>query len=97
MCIICGNVGCGRYTHGHAKQHFEQTQHHLALEIATQRVWDYVADNYVHRVITNKTDGKLVELRNNGESEEIFQDEDWEDNECSGGCRVDGDLNSSHA
>lgn len=28
----------------------------------TQRVWDYVGDNYVHRLIQSKTDGKLVEL-----------------------------------
>jgi len=25
-------------------------------------VWDYAGDNYVHRLIMNKTDGKLVEL-----------------------------------
>ncbi len=25
-------------------------------------VWDYAADNYVHRLIQNKTDGKLVQL-----------------------------------
>lgn len=28
----------------------------------TQRVWDYAADCYVHRLVRNKTDGKLVEL-----------------------------------
>ena len=28
----------------------------------TKRVWDYVGDNYVHRLIQSKTDGKLVEL-----------------------------------
>lgn len=28
----------------------------------TQRVWDYAGDNYVHRLIQSKTDGKLVEL-----------------------------------
>jgi len=33
------------------------------LELETQqRVWDYVGDNYVHRLIQNKADGKLVEL-----------------------------------
>lgn len=25
-------------------------------------MWDYVGDNYVHRLIQSKTDGKLVEL-----------------------------------
>ena len=32
------------------------------MELATQRVWDYKGDNYVHRLIQNKVDGKLVEL-----------------------------------
>jgi len=26
------------------------------------QVWDYVGDNYVHRLIQSKTDGKLVEV-----------------------------------
>ena len=33
-----------------------------ALELETQRVWDYVGDGYVHRLIQSKTDGKLVEV-----------------------------------
>jgi len=33
-----------------------------ALELETQRVWDYAGDGYVHRLIQNKADGKLVEL-----------------------------------
>lgn len=32
------------------------------MDIETQRVWDYVGDGYVHRLIQNKADGKLVEL-----------------------------------
>lgn len=32
------------------------------MELETQRVWDYAGDNYVHRLIQNKADGKLVEL-----------------------------------
>jgi BRCA1-associated protein len=32
------------------------------LELETQRVWDYAGDGYVHRLIRNKADGKLVEL-----------------------------------
>lgn len=38
-------------------------------------MWDYAGDNYVHRLIQSKTDGKLVELNhhcartNNGFSE----------------------------
>ncbi|KAI5121493.1 hypothetical protein M0805_006530 [Coniferiporia weirii] len=62
ICLICGNVGCGRQGRAHAKGHYELASHRYAMELATQRVWDYAGDNYVHRLIQNKADGKLVEL-----------------------------------
>jgi len=62
ICLICGNIGCGRYGRAHAHAHYEHTTHLYALEIETQRVWDYAGDGYVHRLIQNKADGKLVEL-----------------------------------
>lgn len=61
-CLICGNVGCGRYQGGHAHSHFDETGHSFSMELETQRVWDYIGDSYVHRLIRNRTDGKLVEL-----------------------------------
>ncbi|KAE8234597.1 hypothetical protein CF326_g357 [Tilletia indica] len=62
VCLICASVGCGRYKAGHAQQHFQETGHLYSLELETQRVWDYAGDGYVHRLIQNKADGKLVEL-----------------------------------
>mmetsp|Transcript_26651 Transcript_26651/g.64740 ORF Transcript_26651/g.64740 Transcript_26651/m.64740 type:complete len:501 (-) Transcript_26651:109-1611(-) len=62
MCLICGHVGCGRYVEFHALAHFKDTNHTFSMEMETGRVWDYAGDNYVHRLIVNKTDGKLVEL-----------------------------------
>ncbi|KAL4919953.1 hypothetical protein BDW62DRAFT_28652 [Aspergillus aurantiobrunneus] len=62
VCLICGNVGCGRYDSAHAFAHYNQTSHAFAMDLSTQRVWDYVGDAYVHRIIQSKTDGKLVEL-----------------------------------
>lgn len=62
VCLICGNVGCGRYDLAHAFAHFKETSHAFAMDLSTQRVWDYVSDAYVHRIIQSKTDGKLVEL-----------------------------------
>ncbi|PFX20461.1 BRCA1-associated protein [Stylophora pistillata] len=61
ICLICGHIGCGRYLRSHAKRHFQETQHTYSLELGTQRVWDYTGDNFVHRLIQNKADGKLVE------------------------------------
>ncbi|OWM69595.1 hypothetical protein CDL15_Pgr014056 [Punica granatum] len=65
ICVICGFVGCGRYKSGHAIIHWQETQHCYSLELETQRVWDYVGDNYVQRLIQSKTDGKLVALNSN--------------------------------
>eukprot|EP00898_Chlorokybus_atmophyticus_P000967 jgi/Chlat1/1871/Chrsp141S02192 len=62
MCLICGYVACSRYHNAHAVDHWRKTQHCYSMELHTQRVWDYVGDNFVHRLIQSKTDGKLVEL-----------------------------------
>ena len=34
------------------------------MQIGSQRVWDYAGDNYVHRLVQSKDDGKLVEVEN---------------------------------
>lgn len=47
---------------GHARMHYEQTLHAYALETRTQHVWDFAGDGYVHRLIRNSDDGKLVEV-----------------------------------
>ncbi|KAI9889981.1 MAG: hypothetical protein M1814_004599 [Vezdaea aestivalis] len=63
ICLICGNVGCGRYDEAHAMQHYRDTSHCYVMEIDTQRVWDYAGDGFVHRLIQSETGGrKLVEL-----------------------------------
>ncbi|XP_063541225.1 BRCA1-associated protein [Cydia strobilella] len=60
ICLICGNVGCGRYEKGHAAKHFLTSNHTYALQLGSNRVWDYAGDNFVHRLVQNKADGKLV-------------------------------------
>lgn len=54
MCVICGNLGCGRYKLKHAQNHFQEVNHSLSMEISTDRIWDYMGDNFVHRIIKNK-------------------------------------------
>lgn len=44
ICVVCGAVGCGRYDKGHARRHWEESGHVLAMELDTQRVWDYKGD-----------------------------------------------------
>lgn len=62
ICLICGNIGCGRYDSAHAFAHYEATSHTYAMDVVSQHVWDYAGDGYVHRLIQNKADGKLVDL-----------------------------------
>ncbi|EPX72667.1 ubiquitin-protein ligase E3 [Schizosaccharomyces octosporus yFS286] len=64
MCLICGTVGCGRYHDAHAKQHYVETNHCYAMNLESQRVWDYAGDRYVHRLLQSELDGKVVELSN---------------------------------
>lgn len=56
ICLICGNIGCGRYDSAHAYAHYEATSHCYAMDLATQHVWDYAGDGYVHRLIQSKPD-----------------------------------------
>lgn len=36
----------------------------------TQQVWDFAGDGFVHRLIHNKADGKLVEVSDPGQTSE---------------------------
>jgi len=49
MCLTCSVVGCGRYSHGHARHHFHITCHPFSLELATQRIWDYKTSSFIQR------------------------------------------------
>lgn len=62
ICLICGHLGCGRYDQAHAHDHYTATGHCFAMDVESQRVWDYGADGYVHRLMQNQEDGKLVEI-----------------------------------
>lgn len=46
-------------------RHFQLTSHTYTLKIGSDRVWDYAGDNYVHRLIHNAGDGKLIEFQRN--------------------------------
>lgn len=68
ICLICGHIGCGRYVSRHAYKHFEETQHTYAMQLTNHRVWDYAGDNYVHRLVACKTDGKMVQYECEGDT-----------------------------
>jgi len=66
VCLTCGMVGCGRYSMGHAEQHFYESNHPWALELATQRIWDYSLGSFVQRndLLTCPLMRRLVLLSN---------------------------------
>ncbi|KAJ8907622.1 hypothetical protein NDN08_007732 [Rhodosorus marinus] len=65
MCLICGHVGCGRRVQQHALLHFKRTSHTFSVEIESGKVWDYVGDNFVHRLIASSSEDKIVEVSRN--------------------------------
>jgi BRCA1-associated protein len=49
---------------GHARNHYNDTLHAYALDTESQHVWDFAGQGYVHRLIENVNDGKIVEIAN---------------------------------
>lgn len=74
--MICGHIGCDRFHEKHAILHYESSGHAYSMELETQRVWDYVNNQYVHRLIQDGKDGEIVEFpcvdndENNNENSE---------------------------
>lgn len=46
----------------HARQHYDDTLHAYALDTETQHVWDFAGQGFVHRLLQNAKDDKLVEV-----------------------------------
>lgn len=61
ICLICGNLGCGRYKGGHAHNHFLKTGHAFALKSDSHHIWDYNLDKYVHWSIKS-AEGTVVDV-----------------------------------
>ena len=70
------------------------------MELGSSRVWDYAGDNYVHRLVQNKADGKLVEVdeQSAGEQEEKIDALNLEValSECCGYCNFHPVMNSNN-
>lgn len=61
LCLVCGFIGCSRYMNKHAQEHFDATKHTYALELESQKVWDYTKEAYLHRLVSSNC-GKVVEV-----------------------------------
>ncbi len=62
LCLLCGNIGCGRYEKAHAEMHSKSSNHRLSLEISTGRIWDYKDDLFVHRRIVSQPSAPILDL-----------------------------------
>lgn len=57
ICLLCGNIGCGRFQRSHAVRHYERTGHRFSLIPVSESIWDYHEDRYVHRILAQRTRG----------------------------------------
>ena len=81
QCLICGRVGCGRYEGKHAFKHYESSGHTFAMDLDTKRVWDYVGDGYVHRILQENGQSMKDNAGVGIISQADFQDDDHEKGE----------------
>lgn len=83
MCLVCGNVACGRRNGQHAHEHFEKTNHPFATNLADTvfwsgdkvkagSVWDYISERFVNRLLSSE-DGKVVEVAQHHPHRELDQ------------------------
>lgn len=81
LCLICGQGGCGRYQARHAHAHHQQTGHNWAIEQSSHRVWDYLGDRHVHRMIKDPSSQihELPQPEDNTvkESKKEAEDHEW--------------------
>lgn len=75
MCLICGNVGCGRYDGMHAVKHYEKIKHNYAMDLSTGRVWNYAGDGYVHKLLQDKAE-KFVDAKSSATTEKERKTDD---------------------
>ena len=64
LCIVCGFIACcqGHPDSGHIKEHHEATNHTYAMDLESKSVYDFSKGGFVHRLLHNAVDGKMVEL-----------------------------------
>jgi NAD-dependent SIR2 family protein deacetylase len=72
LCLVCLNIGCSRFVHGHGVEHFERTQHAVALSFADYMTWCYECDEYVTSKTIEAVADVVQKLRN--EAQEASED-----------------------
>ena len=81
QCLICGRLGCGRYEGKHASKHYEKSGHSFAMDLESKRVWDYISDAYVHRILQDSNQAEKDHARTGIISRADYEDDDDEKGE----------------
>lgn len=60
---MCGSINCGLefMEESHVRLHFAASKHTYSMEIESKFVYDHASDSFVHRLMQNLADGKIVE------------------------------------
>ncbi|CXI20104.1 zinc finger protein, putative [Plasmodium berghei] len=51
LCLICSNIGCGRYQKSHAKIHSSNFNHNYCINLKTKKIWSYHDDSFIEDTI----------------------------------------------
>ncbi|KRX04298.1 hypothetical protein PPERSA_11422 [Pseudocohnilembus persalinus] len=67
MCLLCGTFHCGFEfdEKSHIRHHYFETQHNFSMEIESKLVFDNYENQYVHRLLQNDFDGKIITSKKN--------------------------------
>lgn len=71
ICIICGYIGCGRYSQTHAIFHYLESNHKFSISLDKNNIWNYKKDIFSHRLSGNVCD-KEEEIEN---EEDFLEDQ----------------------
>jgi hypothetical protein len=59
-CLVCGFLGCSIYASNHILQHYQETLHTYALNVASKQVWDFAGGGYVASRLTTASPDDAV-------------------------------------
>ncbi|XP_031274256.1 histone deacetylase 6 [Pistacia vera] len=54
LCLSCKDVLCSRYVNKHMLQHFQQTNHSVALSYSDLSVWCFICDAYLDAKVNSQ-------------------------------------------
>ena len=63
LCLSCNTVLCSRFVNGHMAEHYEETQHPVALSFSDASFWCYLCDTYVYSPELKEVEKKFQAIK----------------------------------